>query len=144
MITLKEQLGQSIAQDRFNTLLLGIFSCVALVLAVVGLYGVMSYAVAQRTHEIGVRVAMGANPRAVLALVMRQGWTLILAGVVLGVTASIALTRLIEGVLFGVTATDPVTFGAAIAALAVAASLACWIPARRATKVDPIIALRCQ
>jgi putative ABC transport system permease protein len=144
VITLKEQLGQSIAQDRFNTLLLGIFSCVALVLAVVGLYGVMSYAVAQRTNEIGVRVAMGANPRAVLALVMRQGWTLILAGIVVGATASMALTQLIEGVLFGVTATDPMTFGVAIATLALAASLACWIPARRATKVDPIVALRCQ
>jgi putative ABC transport system permease protein len=144
VITLKEQLGQSIAQDRFNTLLLGIFSCVALVLAVVGLYGVMSYAVAQRTNEIGVRVAMGANPRAVLALVMRQGWTLILAGIVVGATASMALTQLIEGVLFGVTATDPMTFGVAIAALALAASLACWIPARRATKVDPIVALRFQ
>ena len=144
VITLREQLGQSIAQDRFNTLLLGIFSCVALVLAVVGLYGVMSYAVAQRTNEIGVRVAMGANPRAVLALVMRQGWALILAGLVVGAAASMALTQLIEGVLFGVTATDPMTFAVAIAALALAASLACWIPARRATKVDPIVALRCQ
>ena len=144
VVTLREQLGQSIAQDRFNTLLLGIFSTVALVLAVVGLYSVMSYSVAQRTGELGIRVAMGATSRAILSVVMRQGWTLILVGIAVGGTASILLTRLIEGVLFGVTATDPVTFGLAIAALAVAASLACWIPARRAAKVDPIVALRCQ
>lgn len=144
VITLKEQLGQSIAQDRFNTLLLGIFSGVALLLAGVGLYSVMSYAVAQRTSEIGIRVAMGANPRAVYTMVMRQGWALILAGILVGGTASLMLTRTIESVLYGVTATDPVTFGLAIAALTLTASLACWIPARRATKVDPIVALRCQ
>ena len=144
VITLKEQLGQSIAQDRFNTLLLGIFSGVALVLAVVGLYGVMSYAVARRTNEIGIRVAMGASSRAVLTLVMRQGWALILVGIAVGGTASIMLTHLIEGVLFGVTATDPVTFAVAIAALTLAATLACWIPARRAARVDPIVALRSQ
>jgi putative ABC transport system permease protein len=144
VITLKEQLGQSIAQDRFNTLLLGIFSGVALILAVIGLYGVMSYTVAQRTNEIGIRVAMGASSRTILTLVMRQGWMLILVGIAVGGTASIALTRLIESVLFGVTSTDPITFALAIAALSLAASLACWIPARRAARVDPILALRCQ
>jgi putative ABC transport system permease protein len=144
VITLKEQLGQSIAQDRFNTLLLGIFSGVALLLAAIGLYSVMSYAVAQRTSEIGIRVAMGANPRSVYTMVMRQGWALILAGIVVGWVASLLLTRTIEGVLFGVRPTDPVTFGLALAALTLTASLACWIPARRATKVDPIVALRCQ
>ena len=144
VIMLKEQLGQSIAQDRFNTLLLGIFWGVALLLAVIGLYGVMSYAVAQRTGEIGVRVAMGASSRAVLTLVMRQGWTLIFAGIVGGAAASMMLAHLLEGVLFDVTATDPVTFAVAIAALALAASLACWIPARRAAKMDPIGALRCE
>jgi len=144
VITLKEQLGQSIAQDRFNTLLLGIFSAVALLLAVVGLYGVMSYSVAQRTGEIGIRVAMGATSRAILSVVMRQGWTLILVGIAAGATASMILARLIEGVLFDVTPTDPATFALAIAALAVTASLACWIPARRAARVNPIVALRCQ
>lgn len=144
VITLQEQLGQSIAQDRFNTLLLGIFSAVALVLAVVGLYGVMSFAVAQRTSEISVRMAMGANSRAVLTMVMRQGWSLIAAGIVIGGMASIMLTRLIEGALFDVAATDPSTFGLAIIFLTLAASAACWIPARRATKVDPISALRSQ
>jgi putative ABC transport system permease protein len=144
VITLKEQLGQSIAQDRFNTLLLGIFSAVALILAAVGLYGVLSYAVAQRTNEIGVRVALGANPQEVLKLVMLQGWKLTFTGIVVGWIASIMLTHLIEGLLFGVTATDPLTFGLAIVVLALAASLACWIPARRATRVDPITALQSQ
>jgi predicted permease len=144
VITLKDQLGQSIAQDRFNTLLLGIFSGVALMLAVIGLYGVLSYAVAQRTSEIGVRVAMGANSQQVLKLVMLQGWKLTLGGILVGWIASIALTHTIEGLLFGITATDPLTFGLAIVLLAVAASLACWIPARRATRVDPTVALRWQ
>jgi predicted permease len=144
VITLREQLGQSIAQDRFNTVLLGIFSGVALVLAVIGLYGVLSYAVAQRTSEIGVRVVLGANAQEVLKLVMLQGWKLALAGIVVGWIGSAALTHMIEGLLFEITATDPLTFGMAALVLALAASFACWIPARRATKVDPIVALRSQ
>jgi predicted permease len=144
VITVKEQLGQSIAQDRFNTLLLGIFSAAALILAVVGLYGVLSYAVAQRTTEIGIRVALGASTREVLTSIMLQGWRLTLVGVVAGCTGSIGLTRLMEGLLFGVTATDPLTFLIAILILTLAATVACWVPARRATRVDPIIALRWQ
>jgi putative ABC transport system permease protein len=142
VITLKEQLGDSIAQDRFNTLLLGIFSAVALLLAVVGLYGVLSYTAAQRTNEIGIRVALGANTRDVLKLVMFHGWKLTLAGITVGWIASLALTRMIEGLLFDITARDPLTFGLAIVVLALAASLASWVPARRAARVDPVIALR--
>jgi putative ABC transport system permease protein len=144
VIMLKEMFGQSIAQDRFNTLLLGIFSGVALILAVIGLYGVLSYAVAQRTAEVGVRIALGASPNEVLRLVMLEGWKLTLAGTLAGWLGSIALTRLIEGLLFGISPTDPLTFGIAILVLALAASLACWIPARRAMRVDPIVALRWQ
>jgi putative ABC transport system permease protein len=142
--TLQEQVGQSLAQDRFNALLLGIFSSLALILAVVGLYGVLSYTVAQRTAEIGVRVAMGASSRDVLKLVIQQGLKLTVAGILIGLIGSLALTRLIEGMLFGTSATDPLTFGLAIVVLVTAALLACWIPARRAARVDPIITLRCQ
>jgi putative ABC transport system permease protein len=142
--TLQQQLGQSLAQDRFNTLLLGIFSGVALILATVGLYGVLSYAVAQRTSEIGLRVAMGADSRDVLRLVMLEGFSLIAAGILIGVLGSLALTRTIEGLLFNTGVTDPLAFGLAIGLLTLTAFLACWIPALRAAKVDPIVALRYQ
>jgi putative ABC transport system permease protein len=142
--TLEEQVGQSLAQDRFNALLLGLFSSVALILAAVGLYGLLSYTVAQRTAEIGVRMAMGARSRDVLTMVMVQGLKLTLVGILIGLIASLALTRLIEELLFGTSATDPLTFTMAIVVLVVAALLACWIPARRAARVDPVITLRCQ
>jgi putative ABC transport system permease protein len=142
--TLQQQFGQSLAQDRFNTLLLGIFSGVALILATVGLYGVLSYAVAQRTSEIGIRVAMGADSRDVLRLVMLEGFKLIAAGILIGVVGSLALTRTIEGLLFNTSVTDPLAFGLAIGLLTLTAFLACWIPALRAAKVDPIVALRYQ
>ena len=116
----------------------------ALLLMVAGLYGVLSYMVVRRRREIGVRIAFGANAQEVLKLVMFQGWKLTLAGIVVGWIASIVLTRTIEGLLFDITATDPLTFGFAIVVLSLSASLACWIPARRAMQVDPIIALRCQ
>jgi putative ABC transport system permease protein len=122
--------------------LTGLFAAVALLLASVGIFGVLNYAVAQRTQEIGLRVALGAQTRDVLRLVLGQGLRLILFGLAVGLTASLALTRVLAGMLFGVTPTDPLTFVAVSFLLASVALLACYIPARRATKVDPLVALR--
>ena len=142
--TLEQVISDSIAPHRFRTLLLGLFAVVALVLATVGIYGVMAYAVMQRTHEIGIRMALGAQLRDVLKLVIGQGMRLALIGIALGLLAASALTRLVKSLLFGVSATDPVTFVIVATLLAGMALLACWLPARRATKVDPMIALRCE
>jgi putative ABC transport system permease protein len=140
--TLEQRIGMSVAQERFSALLLTIFSALALVLAAIGLYGVLSYNVAQRTHEMGVRLALGAEAGDVLRLVIRHGMKLIAAGLVIGIAGALALTGLVKGLLFGVTPSDPLTHVIVVLVLTVVAILACWIPARRAAKVDPIVALR--
>jgi putative ABC transport system permease protein len=140
--TMREYLSSSVAGPRFNTTLLSIFAGVALVLTLVGLYGVMSYSVAQRTNEIGIRLALGAQTRDVLWMIVKQGSILIVLGLAIGLVGAFAATRLIASLLFGVTAKDPFTFVAAAVLLAVVALLACYIPAWRATKVDPLKALR--
>jgi len=132
----------SLGSRRFNLILIGFFGIVALLLATAGVFGVMAYSVSRRTREIGVRVALGAQSRDVLEMILGQGMRTILIGVVIGLAGSLALTRAISSLLFGVTATDPLTFAAVVALLIATALLACYIPARRATKVDPIVALR--
>ena len=142
--TMEEYLSASVASPRFNTTLLTIFAAVALVLTIVGLYGVMSYSVAQRTNEIGIRIALGAQGRDVVMMIVKQGSKLVLVGLAIGLVGAFAVTRLVASLLFGVTAKDPFTFAAVAMLLAVVALLACYIPAWRATKVDPMEALRCE
>jgi putative ABC transport system permease protein len=140
--TMEEVVSQSIWQPRLYTILLGLFAAVALLLACVGIYGVMSYSVAQRTHEIGIRMALGASSMDVLKLVISQGIKPALVGVAIGMAGAFGLTHLMSSLLFTVNPTDPVTFGLNAILLTSVATVACWLPARRATKVDPMIALR--
>jgi putative ABC transport system permease protein len=144
MKSMEEYLSASVAAPRFNTTLLSIFAVVAFVLTIVGLYGVMSYSVAQRTNEIGIRLALGAQSRDVLWMVVKQGSVLIGLGLAIGLLGAYAATRVIASLLFGVTAKDPVTFAAVALLLGGVALLACYVPAWRATKVDPMEALRCE
>ena len=139
---MEQYLAASVAPRRFNLRLLTIFAGVALILAATGLYGVISYGVAQRNRELGIRIALGARAGDVLKLVIGQGMALAIIGVALGLVAALALTRLMEGLLFGLSATDPLTFIMIALILTLVALLACYIPARRATKVDPLVALK--
>jgi len=142
--TLVDEVKNSIAAARMASTLTSLFGLTALLLAGVGLYGVMSYAVSRRTREIGVRMALGARAADVLKLVLKQGMLLVGIGVAAGLGAALVATRLIESLLYGVSRKDPATFAAVVLLLAGAALLACYVPARRATKVDPMVALRCE
>ncbi len=142
--TMDEYVSSSVAAPRFNTTLLAIFASVALVLTVIGLYGVMSYSVAQRTNEIGIRMALGAQTRDVLGMIVRDGLKIVAIGLLLGIGGALALTRLLESLLFGITTRDPITFLAIAGLLSLVAMAACCIPALRATRVDPLEALRCE
>jgi putative ABC transport system permease protein len=135
-------LSESVAQPRFNTFLIGLFAALAFILSAIGIYGVISYDVTQRTGEIGVRMALGAQSHDVLRLILRQGLVLTLGGLVAGLGGAILLTRFLTGLLFEVKPTDPLTYGVVASLLALVATVACLIPARRATKVDPLVALR--
>jgi len=140
--TMQARLDEVYAPRRFNMLLFGVFALVALVLAAAGLYVTLAYMVAQRTHEIGIRLALGAQTRDVLWLIIRQGLALALIGVALGLGAALALTRVLQNLLYEVSATDPVTFAGIALQLVSVAFIASYIPARKAAKVDPLIALR--
>jgi predicted permease len=140
--TMQSLAGDALLADRFNVWLLGSFASLALLLAAIGIYGVMAYSVTQRTQELGIRLALGATRNNLLGLIAGQGLKLALAGVALGLIASLALTRWLKSLLFGVSTTDPLTFGSIALLLIVIALLACYLPARQATKVDPLIALR--
>ena len=139
---MKQILSDSLAERRFQMLLLGVFAVLALVLASVGIYGLMRYTVAQRTHEFGVRMALGAQTSDVLKLVLLQGMRLVLIGLLVGLAWASALTQILSSQLYGITVTDPATFIGVSTLLIVVTLLACYFPARRATKVDPLVALR--
>jgi putative ABC transport system permease protein len=140
--TLDQTLDRSMVARRFPTVLLGLFAGLALTLAAVGIYGMLSYSVTKRTHEIGVRLALGAKAPSVLALVLKEGLLLVAVGMIVGLATALASTRLLSSILFNVEATDPVTLATVSALILLAALLACLLPTRRATRVDPLIALR--
>jgi len=140
--TMDDIIAEGMQDTTLQTFLLGVFAALGLVLAVVGLYGVMSYLVTQRTHEIGIRMALGAQQGDVLKMVVGQGMKLIAIGVGIGIVTALALTRLMSAMLYGVTATDPATYVGVAILLTVVAVAACYVPARRAMRVDPMVALR--
>jgi putative ABC transport system permease protein len=139
---MEEIVARSISTQRLTMFLLSVFSALALILSAVGIYGVISYLTSQRTHEIGVRVALGASRQDVLRLVLGEGMRITLIGVAIGIAAAFGLTRLITTLIFGVGASDPLTFAAVAILLSGVALFACYIPARRAMRVDPMVALR--
>ena len=139
---MEEVISASVSRQRFNMLLLATFAGTALVLAAVGIFGVMSYSVTQRTHEMGLRMALGARRGDVLSLVLGQGMIVALIGIVLGLGAALAMTRMMSTLLFGVKPTDPLTYAGVSLLLALVALAAIFLPARRATKIDPMVALR--
>jgi len=142
--TMDERIARSLGGRRFNMVLLGLFAALALTLAGVGIYGIVAYSVTERTHEIGVRLALGAQRRDVVAMIVRHGMLMTLTGTCVGLAASFGLGRVMSGLLYGVSAADPVTLVAIPVVLLAVALTACWIPARRATRVDPMIALRAE
>src|SRR5262249_38275913 len=142
--SMDQLLGNSLAQRRLTLVLLVSFAVLALLLASIGIYGVISYSVRQRTHEIGIRMALGAQRRDVLKLILMQGARSALLGVVIGLGMAFALTRWMETLLFDVRPTDPLTFTVIAVVLALVALFACYLPARRATKVNPMVSLRCE
>jgi len=144
VVSMDQVVSDALWQPRFNLQLIGLFSAVAVALAAIGLYGVMTYSIAQRTHEVGLRMALGARRRDVLTLVLGQGMKLASIGVAIGLICAALLTRLMSQLLFGVSATDPITFAAIAVLLTAIALVACIIPAHRATRVDPMEALRCE
>ena len=139
-----DRLSQTMARNRFSVALNGVFAAMAVFLAAFGLYGLMAFLVGRRTHEIGIRVALGAQPANIHRLVIGQGLVLALAGILAGAVVALAATRLLGRQLYGISATDPLTFLLAALLLAAAALLACYLPARRATKVNPLVALRAE
>ena len=140
--TMTQVMAETVGRARFSTLLFGLFAGLATLLAAVGIFGVMNYSVTLRTREIGLRMALGAQPARVLVLVLRQGLVLTLAGIGIGLLGALALTRVMSSLLFGVDATDPLTFAAIVPLIAIVSLVACYIPARRATRIDPLVALR--
>jgi len=144
LATMDDAMSQSVAQPRFYTLLLGAFAFVALLLATLGIYGVIAYAVSQRTREFGIRIALGATAATVSRVVLRRGIVLAAAGIALGIAGALAMTGVIRSLLFDVPAADPITFAGVIVVLSATAILASWLPARRAARVDPVIAMRAE
>jgi putative ABC transport system permease protein len=139
---MEQLLTESVSQPRFNTFLIGLFAVLALVLAIIGIYGVMSYDVSQRTGEIGIRVALGAQVGDIMSLMLRQGAALTLVGLALGILGALALTRFLKSLLFEVAPHDLSTFAFVSLVITVVAMVACYVPSRRATRVDPLVALR--
>jgi ABC-type antimicrobial peptide transport system permease subunit len=139
---MEARVGAAVSQPRVQMNVLGGFAVLAVLLAAIGIYGVMSYSVTQRTRELGIRIALGAGRREVLGLVLRQGLAMVAVGIALGVTGALMLTRVMSTLLFGVSTTDPAVFSAIVVVLSATASIATYMPARRATRVDPLVALR--